>query len=80
MGRREEMLRSELCSEEISNEEALALLSEYAYEYPESRTELAETLEAYSERTGSESRRYGAISAADEIRAIEMLEALCADL
>ena len=47
MGRRMEMLHSEQDLGEISNEEALARLSEYAYDYPESRTELAETIEAY---------------------------------
>ena len=54
MGRRMEMLHSEQDLGEISNEEALARLSEYAYDYPESRTELAETIEAYAQRTEAE--------------------------
>ncbi len=80
MGRREEMLYSEQNLGEISNEEALAKLSEYAYGYPESRTELADTLETYAERASTESDKYKAISTAEEIRAIEMLEILCEEL
>lgn len=80
MGRRMEMLHSEQDLGEISNEEALARLSEYAYDYPESRTELAETIEAYAQRTEAEAKKYTAILTADEIRAIEMLEILCSEL
>ena len=74
------MLHSEQDLGEISNEEALAKLSEYAYNYPESRAELAEAIEAYAQRTNTEAQKYTAISTADEIRAIEMLEILCAEL
>jgi hypothetical protein len=80
MGRRMEMLHSEQDLGEMSNEEALAKLSEYAYDYPESRAELAETIETYAQRTKTDAEKYTAISTADEIRAIEMLEILCSEL
>ncbi len=80
MGRRMEMLHSEQDLGEISNEEVLARLSEYAYNYPESRAELAETIETYAQRTNTGAQKYTAISTADEIRAIEMLEILCSEL
>ena len=79
MGRRMEMLFSEHGTGEISNEEALARLSEYAYDYPESRADLAETIEVYAQRTATGAQKCTAINTVEEIRAIEMLEILCSE-
>lgn len=62
------------------SEETIRKLAECAYEFPESRDDLAETLEAYAQKARTGRERARASSAAAEIRAITMLEILSSEL
>ncbi len=62
------------------NEDTFRKLAECAYEFPESREEMAAALEAYAERAKTSKERNRASSIATEIRAITMLETLASEL